>query len=365
MSHRQRIGVMGNGQLAMMLGEAAEHLPLSVEGVNVGEQYDNWTDIANAYAASQDVLTWERDDIPVGQVNVQADAFLPPLSVLECIQDRKVQKTFIDSLQLPTAAWIAADSAADATRVVEALSLPLVVKARVGGFDGRGQRIVDNEVDLAAALDLFSSSGSIVEKFVPFDDECAAIIVRDEKGETAYYPPTLTVQREGQLNWGIAPHPLTEQLREQCERITKSLAEALHYVGSIAVEFFRCGDQLSINEISPRVHNSGHWTIEGCVSSQFDNHLRAVSGLGTAQAELQHHCLMMNAIAAIRDEARSLDADWFFLHDYHKDERPNRKVGHYTIIGDSYAQLYERFQQLSAAWQAEYPDIDQLLSKLA
>lgn len=359
----QRIGILGDGQLAMMLGEAAEALSLQVQAGNVSDQFETWTDVAEDLLQTFPVLTWERDDVPTDQLQAQAAHFFPPLAVLECIQDRKVQKTFIDELGLPTAKWIAADSSADVAAVLAAITLPAVVKARTGGFDGRGQRIVKNEAELAAALDLFTRSGSIVEQFVPFDDECAAIIARDQHGHAEYYPPTLTVQLDGQLNWGLAPHPQSDQLQQQCQDMTQRLADALQYVGSLAVEFFRCGDALYINEISPRVHNSGHWTIEGCGSSQFTNHLLAVSGQAVQPADLQHCSLMMNAIAAIRPDAAALaeQHDWFFLHDYHKSERTNRKVGHYTMIAKDYAQLLERFDQLPEAWRTAYAPTRALL----
>ena len=200
--------------------------------------------------------------------------------------------------------------------------------------------------ELRAAVDQYRAVGCIVEALIPFDDECATLVARGLDGALAHWPLVLTCQHGGQLAWALAPHPQESLLTEQARAMAAAIAGALDHCGVLAVEFFRCGSRLLANEIAPRVHNSGHWTIEGATCCQFENHVRAVLGLPLGATAMHGSSLLLNCIGRMPDRARALAIPGLHLHDYGKRPRAARKVGHLTLVGPS-AELRARLPALA------------------
>ena len=218
---------------------------------------------------------------------------------------------------------------------MEALGTLAVVKTRRLGYDGKGQRIIQQATDVQAAWNTLQGQPLILESFVPFDREVSLLSVRGRDGETAFYPLVENYHYRGILRRSNAPAPATSpELQAQAEAYGKRVLEALDYVGVLAIEFFQQDGRLLANEMAPRVHNSGHWTIEGAETSQFENHLRAVLGLPLGSTAPRGHAVMLNLIGTIPESTAVLEAGNTHLHLYAKEPRPGRKLGHITLRGD-------------------------------
>lgn len=348
------LGIVGGGQLGCMLHQAARALGIPARladpdprspgrrlpgGIATG----SWAAAARAAANGARVVTWEREDLDPAHLVALEAPVLPRPSVLASLRDRLGHKQALAACAIPTADWMVARDGGCVDRVLARLALPLMVKARRGGFDGRGQVLVHDPVALAQALDRFTGSGAICEQVIDFDDEFAVLLTRDQSGRCVHYPLVWTHQESGQLAWAAAPHPLSAELAPWARRMIEALAAHLDHVGTLVVECFRCGDRLLVNEIAPRVHNSGHWTIEGCRASQFENHVRAVYGLPLVEPEPRGICLLANCIGEMPAAESCGGAH---RHDYHKDARPRRKVGHLTLVADSVDELIDRLSGL-------------------
>lgn len=232
-------------------------------------------------------------------------------------------------------AYSAIDSEEDLEAAVASLGLPMVVKTRRLGYDGKGQYIVRNTDDIAATWSTLGNQPLIAEAWVPFDYEVSVIGVRGTSGETRVYPLTRNVHEQGILRTSCSPVDAPE-LSEIATDYMRRLLEHLDYVGVLALELFVKDRQLLANEFAPRVHNSGHWTIEGAATSQFENHLRAVMNQPLGDTDSLGHAGMVNLIGEIPDAVRSLEHG--SLHDYGKEPRPGRKLGHITVVADSAAE---------------------------
>lgn len=331
------LGILGGGQLAWMLAAAAERLSVAVRCCDLRadvpaatcrgfQQVDTWRAAVDLLAAGTDAITWEREDLPAADLRA-APSLHPHAGVVDALQDRVDQKTTFDRHAIPTAPWCPADGPADAERVIAEIGLPVMVKARRGGFDGRGQAMARDRGDLDAALTRFAGTGAMVERLVPFDDEFAVLATRGAGG-IVHYPVVWTHQEDGQLSWARAPHPRAAQLAAWARPVIERLLVGIDHRGTLAMECFRCGDEAVVNEVAPRVHNSGHWSIEGCAASQFDNHVRAVMGLELAPPAPHGHCLLLNAIG---DMPADPALPGVHVHAYGKAARPGRKVGHLTL----------------------------------
>ncbi|MGQ9904735.1 MAG: 5-(carboxyamino)imidazole ribonucleotide synthase, partial [Anaerolineae bacterium] len=227
------------------------------------------------------------------------------------------------------------------------IGLPAVLKTRRFGYDGKGQRLLRSADDLAPAWLALGSTPLILEQFVPFDRELSLLAARNTTGQIAFYPLIENHHREGILRMSIAPAPaLDTQTQRQAQEHAQRLLERLDYVGVLAIEFFQRGGQLLANEMAPRVHNSGHWTIEGARASQFENHLRAILGWPLGDTSAVGHCAMLNIIGDLPDPAVALSVPGAHLHLYSKSPRPGRKLGHITLVEPSEADLRTRLSAL-------------------
>ncbi len=341
-----RIGIIGAGQLGQMLGFAAQDLghecifvdpgespPAAAAGTVICAAFDD-ADALAALAAKCDVVTYEFENVPVGAIEAimnDVDVYPPP-AALHYAQDRLNEKTLFAELDIPLPAYHAVDSLEDLHDAVETVGLPLVLKTRRMGYDGKGQQIVRDAAGCEAAWEKLGPVPLIAEQWVDFDFEVSVIATRNVAGDIAVYPLSHNEHDSGILHRSRAPVDDSGLLALATGYVTR-LVERLDYVGTIALELFVVGDRLLANEFAPRVHNSGHWTIEGARTSQFQNHLLAIMDQPLGDTGMAGHAGMLNLIGTIPDGARSLETG--NLHDYGKAPRPGRKLGHITIVGDS------------------------------
>ena len=228
------------------------------------------------------------------------------------------------------------------------MSLTSRLKTRRGGYDGKGQVRLCQEDDIAAGWSAIAGQAAIVEAMVPFTQECAQIAARDANGHLQFYPLTFTWHRKGILRAAI-PVPTERELSAQARDLTARLLTALNYVGILTVEFFVVAGQLVANEIAPRVHNSGHWTIEGARTSQFENHVRAITGRPLGGGDLVRPSGLVNCIGSLPLPQTIAAIPGTFFHDYDKVAKPARKLGHITVQADNQGELWIRMQQVLAA----------------
>jgi 5-(carboxyamino)imidazole ribonucleotide synthase len=293
-----------------------------------------------------DVVTLEIENVPVSSLESldgRIDVF-PPAGAVAAAQDRLAEKKLFRSLGIPTAEFVTIDSSEDAD-AAEKLGWPVIVKTRRMGYDGRGQLVADDARALGTAWRQLGGVPSIAEAFVAFEREVSLIGVQGARGERAFYPLAENVHRNGILASSIAPYE-DAVLQRQAEGWLSSIMSALEYRGVLTVEFFHTKDGLVANEMAPRVHNSGHWTIEGAETSQFENHLRAVLGWPLGSTRARGHAAMLNLIGRLPPRDVVLAIPGAHLHDYGKSARPGRKVGHCTIVDADRARLIERLEPL-------------------
>ena len=272
----------------------------------------------------------------------------------EAAQDRLNEKTLFEKLGIPLTDFASVNSAAELDSAVRKLGLPGVLKTRRLGYDGKGQWVLRSENDIAELKRDFPSTPLILEKFVRFTRELSILAVRGRSGEMVFYPLVENRHRGGILRLSLAPAPqLSLPLQQEAENAARRILEALDYVGVLAVELFECDGHLLANEIAPRVHNSGHWSIEGAVTSQFENHLRGVAGLPLGKTQMLGHSAMLNLIGEVPEPGELLAVPDTHLHLYGKALRAGRKVGHVTVRAESAEQLSFRLSELPAFFQRE------------
>ncbi|HSN52330.1 MAG TPA: 5-(carboxyamino)imidazole ribonucleotide synthase [Woeseiaceae bacterium] len=357
-----RVGIIGAGQLGQMLGFAAQRLgvtcrfldpaeepPAADAGEVIRRPFDD-ADALAELAADCDVITYEFENVPVAALLSIADRVpvFPPPEALSNAQDRLAEKRLFDELQIPLRRYRAVDSLDDLRAAVEAIGLPLVLKTRRFGYDGKGQYRVKTRDDIDDAWRALGGTALIAEEWLDFDYEVSAIGARSPGGEFVMYPLTHNEHAAGILRRSRAPvdAPALEAKARAC---MKAMLERLDYVGVLALELFVVGDRLLANEFAPRVHNSGHWTIEGAATSQFENHLRAVTNQPLGPTTCRGHAGMLNLIGEIPDAVRRLTIPGCWLHDYGKRAREGRKLGHITVVADSAGERDERLRQVEAA----------------
>jgi 5-(carboxyamino)imidazole ribonucleotide synthase len=307
-----------------------------------------------ALASEVDVVTFEIENISIpslAEVEKRVPVYPPP-AIVAIAQDRLAEKELFESLSIPTAPYAAIDTRADLERIGDALGWPRVLKARRLGYDGRGQRVVRNMAALLAAWDELGRVPAIVEGWVDFERELSLIAVRGAGGAHAYYPLTENVHRDGILVSSVAPYG-DSWLQRTAEEWLGELMARFDYRGVLTVEFFSTGAGLVANEIAPCVHNSGHWTIEGADTSQFENHLRAVLGWPLGAVGARGHSAMLNFLGHVPDRAAILAIPGAHLHDYGKVPRAGRKVGHCTLLDPARDRLLARLALLRAAIERE------------
>ena len=343
-----KIGIIGAGQLGQMLGYAARDLgvecrfidpsdapPAADCGEVIQRPFDDGDALAEL-AATCDVVTFEFENVPVEALRKIEDkvSVYPPANALRHAQDRLDEKRLFDQLDIPLAGYRTIDTHQDIVNAVEDLGLPLVIKTRRLGYDGKGQFVVRQDTDIDDAWKALGGASLIAEQWVNFDYEVSVIGARNVDGDIVIYPLSRNVHEHGILRTSCSPVDAPE-LAERAETYIRRLLGHLDYVGVMALELFVYGDDLLANEFAPRVHNSGHWTIEGARTSQFENHLRAVMNRPLGSTTNLGHAGMINLIGEIPDAARSLEQGE--LHTYGKSPRPGRKLGHITVTADTAA----------------------------
>ncbi len=343
-----KVGVLGGGQLGRMLALAGHRLGIRCRFLEPGEdppaaavgevlraEYDDREALA-ALVAGVDVVTYEFENVPVVAVETLAPSVpvRPSPAALELAQDRLVEKDGLRALGIETADYRAVGSLDELRRALDELGPPVVVKARRMGYDGKGQSVVRSEAELTDAWARLGGAPAIAEAFVPFDRELSLVAVRGLDGEMVFYPLVENHHDEGILRTTIAPAPeVTSGLTARARGYVRALADSLDYAGVVALELFQVGDRLLANEVAPRVHNSGHWTQDGAVTCQFENHLRAVTGLRLGSAELAgERTVMTNLIGEMPDLAELLADPAAHVHLYEKAPRPGRKIGHVNVV---------------------------------
>lgn len=328
----QRIWVLGAGQLGAMLKHAGMPLDLDVNPVDINEA-------SAPNLAADDLVTAEREQWPdtlVTQALAQHPHFLNK-NVFGRLADRKTQKELIDSLGIATAPWrnVAGDITANELR--DQLGERVLLKRRTGGYDGRGQHWLRTDDDQVPED---WQGHAIAEQAINFDEEVSLVGVRNAAGECVFYPLTLNLHLNGILYASVAPLARLQPLQTQAEAMLGKILQALDYVGVMAMETFRVGDQLLINELAPRVHNSGHWTQAGASISQFEYHLRALAKMATPEPQILGQNVMINLIGTdYNPQWRDLSCARTYW--YGKEVRPARKVGHINIVGTSLTQVRE------------------------
>ena len=311
------------------------------------------------FASRVDVATFDFENVPAHSVEWLATQLPvhPAGSALAVAQDRIAEKAVFGEVGIPTAAHAAVDNRAGLERALARIGAPAVLKTRRMGYDGKGQFRLNSEADADAAWDALGDAGAlhglILESLVRFQRELSVIAVRSRDGEFRAWPLVQNFHHDGILSLSLAPAEVTPELAGRALQYARALAERLDYVGVFALELFDDGERLIGNEMAPRVHNSGHWTIEGARTSQFENHVRAVLGLPLGDTSADGASLMFNWIGALPDADAVLataDAHW---HDYGKSPRPGRKVGHATLHAPDQEALLQRARSLATALGCE------------
>ena len=360
---KSKIGILGGGQLGRMLAlagypldiscrflEPADESSASAVGERIRGSYDD-IDVLNQFAQGLDAVTFEFENVPIDSARRLADRVpvWPPPSALAIAQDRIVEKEFLQSIDIPVTSFGLISAEADFESVLKQIELPAVLKTRRLGYDGKGQMLLRVEQDTGVAWRTLGERPLIIERFVPFVRELSLIAVRSQTGWIVYYPLVENHHRDGILRTTSAPAAnVSSNLQQRAENVAQRIMESLQYVGALAIEFFDTGEELLVNEIAPRVHNSGHWTIEGSETSQFENHLRAVCNLPLGSTQTIGHSIMFNLIGALPDVHETLSVPGAHLHLYGKMPRPKRKIGHVTLQCMNSLELKERADRLAA-----------------
>ena len=390
------IGILGGGQLGYMLALAGYPLglhfrffdpsPEAPVGRIASRVTAEFSDQAalEKFASGLELVTYEFENVPVNAVRFLAERVpvFPPPAALEAAQDRLREKRLFLDLGIPTTEFapVADREALDAA--VKKVGLPAMLKTCRMGYDGKGQWLLRTAEDVARAKDELpaaspktmerpghSSASSndasfILERFVKFSRELSVLAVRGRTGETAVYPLVENHHRGGILRLSLAPAPrLDPAIQRAAEDAANSVFEELQYVGALAIEFFEQDGRLLANEMAPRVHNSGHWTIEGALTSQFENHLRAVVGLPLGSTHAIGSSAMLNLIGELPDPAEVLAIRDAHLHLYGKSPRTGRKLGHVTLRAASAEQLASRLAELPSFFHRPEFCLDAVLAR--
>lgn len=340
------IGIIGGGQLAQMLAHAAEPLGIRVHALvtefNCPAQSVARLTRVEAITADHvadfskkvDCFTFEFENIDCDWFAKVSIPIFPGLEALKTAQDRELEKNCFLKNNIPTTPFKIAESKAEYKQAVQALGYPLFVKTCRDGYDGKGQFYLKSSVDLDRAWEVFNGKRVILEKGVLFDRELSILAVRNHTHETRFYPLIENEHQGGILKISRFPYA-DKKLQALAEDYIQRLLNSLNYRGVLALELFQCGETLLANEMAPRVHNSGHVTIESAETSQFENHIRAVSGLPLGSTTPRGWNAMVNFIGQLPDLNKLLSIKNLHYHTYHKMVLPNRKLGHATICANS------------------------------
>jgi 5-(carboxyamino)imidazole ribonucleotide synthase len=361
-----KLGILGGGQLARMLALAAHPIGVRCTALepapdpsaaavcfHIPGEYEDFQSLYKLAQAS-DVVTYEFENVPVESARWLAERVpvSPPPRALEVSQDRLVEKSFFRDQGIPTPPFVAVDSREEFDGALAGIGLPAVLKTRRFGYDGKGQAVLRTPADADAAWESLSGRSLIYEGFVRFDRELSLLATRGRYGEVAFYPLVENEHREGMLYRTLAPAPrLSARLQSQAEEHARRVLDSLDYVGVLAIEWFEQAGRLIANEMAPRVHNSGHWTIDAALTSQFENHVRAVLGLPLGAPAAVGQAAMFNLIGTHPTFAEILSLPAAKLHWYGKAPRPRRKIGHVTLRADS----ADGRDELAREWERRFP----------
>ncbi|WP_428355243.1 5-(carboxyamino)imidazole ribonucleotide synthase [Methyloprofundus sp.] len=351
------IGILGAGQLARMLALAGKPLGLKFifldptpiacaadVGIHLVGEYTDKA-LLSQLAEQADIITYEFENVPVEIIDFlsQTTSVYPPAKALLIGQDRVTEKTFLQDLGIATASFAAVSSLDELQQAMSNIGYPAILKTRRFGYDGKGQVVLHSEQDLAEAWLAVKNAPCVVEGFVPFDREISIIASRSVSGEVVYYPLSENEHHKGILR--LAKNTRNDPLQAQAESAVNAILTELDYVGTIALELFAVRDTIIANEFAPRVHNSGHWTIEGSETSQFENHLRAIMDMPLGATSSIGYAAMQNFIGNVPANEKLLSLSQVHLHLYDKAARKGRKLAHATVRTES----LEKFTDLIAA----------------
>jgi 5-(carboxyamino)imidazole ribonucleotide synthase len=388
---RLRIGIIGGGQLGRMLAlgayplgarvtflDPAPDAPMSHLAKQICAAYDDERALEQL-ARECDVVTYEFENVPVTSALFveQFTRVFPPPAALLVAQDRWEEKSFFSALEIPTPRFARVDTRSELVEALENIGLPAVLKTRSLGYDGKGQFLLRTHADLERAWAALDGTTLILEQFVEFTREVSILAVRGQGGECVFYPLVENFHRDGILRLSLAParfrakgvthdvigeteisamNRIATPLRNDkyAQQYAQRVLDALNYVGVMAIEFFQVGDELLANEMAPRVHNSGHWTIEGAVTSQFENHARAILNLPLGSTETRGFSAMVNLIGELPDINALLKIPDAHVHLYDKAPRAGRKLGHVTFVAENEKTRDERLE--IGDWRLETED---------
>jgi len=359
------VGVLGGGQLGRMLGLAGLPLGLKFRFLDpepdspcaqVGEQLvGSYTDPAtlDRFAAGLDAATFEFENVPADTVRriARSVPVFPSAQALETAQDRLSEKNLFQSLGIPTPSYYPLSHRDDLAAGLDRIGCPAVLKTRRFGYDGKGQWLIQRAEDANLILSQLPAEPDslILEGFVRFDREVSLIAVRGRSGEARFYPLVENHHQGGILRLSLAPAPnVSVELQRAAQAYAARLLETLDYVGVLTLELFLRGDALLANEIAPRVHNSGHWTIEGAETSQFENHLRAVLGFPLGSTDCRGVSAMWNILGAPPNYEAILAVPRQHLHLYGKEPRSGRKIGHVTVCASDWEAVHQQLEPIRA-----------------
>ncbi|WP_345847797.1 5-(carboxyamino)imidazole ribonucleotide synthase [Shewanella algae] len=346
----KRVWVLGDGQLGAMLRHAGQPLAIDVRPVDIMAPSDEKLPLTDT-----DIITAEREQWPESPLSLQLSQHRHFINgpVFGRLADRYTQKSLLDQLKVATAPWELLDDNTQANDLYHKYGERVLLKRRTGGYDGKGQHWLKQAESTTIPADWRNQA--IAEQAIPFDEEVSLVGVRSRSGECFFYPLTLNLHQDGILMASIAPLARLQPLQAEAEAMLGSIMHELEYVGVMAMECFRVGDHLLVNELAPRVHNSGHWTQAGTHMDQFQLHLRALCELPLMTPQVNFQCVMVNLIGIDKDD-RWLSLANAELFWYDKEVRPGRKVGHLNLsvldknaLTDSIAKLQ---QWMPAQYQA-------------
>jgi 5-(carboxyamino)imidazole ribonucleotide synthase len=344
----KKVWVLGAGQLGAMMKHAGLPLDVTVEAVAF--------DAPEVDLGPDDAVTAEIELWPQSAVTDQLSAHpnFVNKDVFPRLADRYTQKQLLDELSIATAPWRLVEESTQSAALYEALGDTVLLKRRTGGYDGRGQYWLKEAQATQVPADFLNQS--IAEKKIPFDEEVSLVGARDRDGNLFFYPLTLNLHLDGILMASISPLSRLARWQSVAESMLGKLLTSLEYVGVMAMECFRVGDHLMVNELAPRVHNSGHWTQAGASISQFEYHVRAVAGLPLAPARIKAQSVMINLIGVERNNTW-MSVEGSELYWYGKEVRAGRKLGHINVCAGNQSELRSSLDQLAGLLPEPYPAV--------
>ncbi|MFW0777378.1 MAG: 5-(carboxyamino)imidazole ribonucleotide synthase [Rickettsiales bacterium] len=342
------IGILGGGQLGRMLAQAAATMgyhthiycpdpdspAFDVSGKHTIASYED-SEALKKFAKEVSVVTYEFENIPVSELKVIEKSLHPSLDILSTCQHRVLEKQALAKLGIPTAPFAPVSSLEELEKAAKKIGFPCIIKTATMGYDGKGQVFIEDEKSLKSAWRTLDNNNAILEGFVKFHMEASVVVARDAKGNVSCYCPVQNIHKNHILDETIAPAPISLTDNIKAEQIARKIAEGMELVGLMAVEMFMAEDgEIVVNELAPRPHNSGHWTMDACITSQFEQTIRAVCGLPLGDTSRLCDAKMKNLIGSdVNDWKKYIEMPNAKLHLYGKKEsRPGRKMGHVTFL---------------------------------